>query len=364
MRILLVSTPIGTLGSGAGGGVELTVVNVARGLRERGHRVAIVAPEGSVAEGFDVLPAGGVPPRPAQHEPRDAPVVLPAGSLVADLFDVARRHQREADVVVNFAYDWLGFYLTPFFTTPLAHVVGMGSLSEAVDRALASALDEAPGRVAVHSRAQAETFAFADRLVVVGNGLDLDRYRYSPVGEPALAWVARLSPEKGLEDAAAAAARTGLPLRIWGVVEDPAYWARVRAGVPAGVLDHRGFVATGELQAELGRCQALLVTPRWVEAYGNVVAEALAVGVPVICYRRGGPPELVRDGRTGFVVEPDSIDGLVDAIRRLDRIDRAACRRQAEDELSLAALAERYERWLAPIVSRSAGGTASSPAPR
>jgi len=49
------------------------------------------------------------------------------------------------------------------------------------------------------------------------------------------------------------------------------------------------------------------MTPRWMEAFGNVAIEALACGVPVIAYRRGGPAEIVQDGQTGFLVEPDSV---------------------------------------------------------
>lgn len=344
------STPIGTLGSGRGGGVELTVLNIARVLVDRGHKIAIVAAEGSVAPGFDLVTVSGEPPAPAQHQPREAPVVLPADSLVANLFSAARRCQDSFDVIVSFAYEWLAYYLTPFFETPLAHVVGMSSLSDAVDEVLASVARRLPGRLAVHTRAQAATFPFGDQLVVVGNGLDLSNYQFQPSADAALGWVARIVPEKGLEDAAAAAQASGLPLRIWGVVEDAGYWSEVQARFPSSVLQYRGFLPTSQLQAELGRCRALLATHHWVEAFGNVVAEALAVGVPVVSYRRGGPAELVRDGETGFLVEPDSVTGLTAAVARLGEIDRAACRHQAQNEFSLPALGRRFEDWLAPLL--------------
>jgi UDP-glucose:tetrahydrobiopterin glucosyltransferase len=95
------------------------------------------------------------------------------------------------------------------------------------------------------------------------------------------------------------------------------------------------------------------MTPRWIEAFGNVVIEALACGVPVITYQRGGPAEIVRDGETGFWVEPDSITGLVNAIGRLDEIDRIACRRQAESDYSLTAFGDRFENWLVKILQSS-----------
>jgi UDP-glucose:tetrahydrobiopterin glucosyltransferase len=96
------------------------------------------------------------------------------------------------------------------------------------------------------------------------------------------------------------------------------------------------------------------VTPRWVEAFGNVAIEALACGVPVIAYRRGGPAEIVCEGKTGWLVEPDSVSGLIAAIAQINQIDRAACRQQAEAEFSQAAMGDRLEQWFADILSAHA----------
>ena len=188
---------------------------------------------------------------------------------------------------------------------------------------------------------------------VVGNGLDLRRYHFSAdrQPDPALGWVARWAPEKGLQDAAEAAARVCLPLRVWGVVEDEAYAATIRSRFGTDVVEERGFLPTADLQGELAKVRALLVTPKWEEAFGNVVAEALAVGVPVVAYRRGGPAELVRHGETGFVVEPDSVDGLVAALALVGGLDRSACRRQAEADFALPAFGARLEAWLSDCLT-------------
>lgn len=170
------------------------------------------------------------------------------------------------------------------------------------------------------------------------------------LGRP-LGWVGRISGEKGLVDAFAVAARTGRPLKVWGLIEDAAVWDDAVAAWPGVDVSHQGFVSNDVLARELGQCAALLMTPHWVEAFGNVVIEALACGVPVITYDGGGPAEIVRDGRDGFVVAPRDVDALVDAVGRIATIDRAVCRLRAVESFGLAAFGERIEQWLTSLNS-------------
>lgn len=351
LRLMLLSTSVGPLGSGKGGGVELTLQNIANTLRDRGHHLTLVAPEGSVLPDWDIVQIPGQSQITAQSQGRDAPITLPPQSVLAAMWDYARLHQSTCDVLINFAYDWLPFYLTPFFQRPIAHLVSMGSLSDAMDAAICQVAHSAPHTLAAHSHTQAATFPCASAFRVVGNGLDLSRYQFQPRPGTELGWVGRIAPEKGLEDAVAAAQQTGQPLRIWGAMTDEAYWQEISRRYPEAPICYEGFLATEDLQRALGKCQGLLMTPRWVEAFGNVAIEALACGVPVIAYDRGGPSEIVRSGETGWLVPPDQVSGLVDAIARLPQIDRQTCRRHVETQYSNAAMGDRIEQWLADILN-------------
>jgi UDP-glucose:tetrahydrobiopterin glucosyltransferase len=352
MNLLFLSTSIGYLGSGLGGGVELTLANVAQALTQRGHQVTIVAPQGSTNPHCPVIEIAGIAQNSAQRQERSDPVCMPAQSVLGGMWQRARELQRNYDVIVNFAYDWLPFYLTPFFQRPIAHLVSMGSLSEVMDEAIESVAQQFPGTIAVHSLAQAQTFAFAECCHYVGNGLDLSLYSFNPEPEPYWGWVGRIAPEKGLEDAIAAIVQAqpmgqaSLGLKIWGKVEDEAYWQRIQAQFPHTAFQYEGFLDTIALQRALGKCRGLVMTPHWVEAFGNVAIEALACGVPVIAYDRGGPGEIVQSGKTGWLVAPDSIAGLVEAMAKIDHIDRAVCRQEAEVNYSLKALGDRFEAWL------------------
>jgi UDP-glucose:tetrahydrobiopterin glucosyltransferase len=351
LKLLFLSTSVGQLGSGLGGGVELTVLNIAKELHRRGHKIEVVAPAGSVLEAISVVEINGDLQVTAQTQDYAAPIVMPADSVLANMWEYARKVQDEWDIIVNFAYDWLPFYLTPFFNPAIAHFISMGSLSESLDRIAGKIAVQFPGTIGVYTASQAETFAFAIECQLLGSGIDLSLYEFCSKPDRKLAWLGRIAPEKGLEDAVAAAKITGIPLKIMGKMQDEDYWSKICADWPDAPVEYLGFLTTTEMQEQVRECRALLMTPRWVEAFGNVAIEALACGVPVISYARGGPAEIVRDGLTGFLVEPDSVNGLASAIGRLDQIDRFACRRQAEVEYSLAALGDRFESWFKSILN-------------
>jgi UDP-glucose:tetrahydrobiopterin glucosyltransferase len=192
---------------------------------------------------------------------------------------------------------------------------------------------------------------------IVGNGIVVDRYDYRDVADSAPAYlgaIGRISPEKGLEDIAALSQRTGRLVKVWGMMQDPNYWLRLSDEFPGAQLEYCGFVPTDDLQAAIGGCTAVIMTPKWVEAFGNVAIEAMATGVPVITYDRGGPAEIVVDGVTGFVVPADDVDALVAAVGRIGIIDRLACRRRVEQHYSTEALAGRIEAWLHDVLAVAA----------
>jgi UDP-glucose:tetrahydrobiopterin glucosyltransferase len=360
MRLLVVSTPVGALGSGRGGGVEVTAMGLVAGLLARGHGVAVLAATGSVlppsCDGAELLTATGVGQPSWQHRPRATPVEIPADALLPRLWERALAEHQRFDVLLNLAYDWLPFWITPHTTTPVAHLVSMGSVADAMDEVIEAVARWCPRRLAFHSAAQASDFRLPAPPVIVGNGFDPAAYTFVARPERVLGWAGRIAPEKGLEDAARVAHRLGLPLRVWGLREDEAYGQAVEASVPSGTLQWRGFLPTAVFQAELGACQVFLNTPKWNEAFGNVVVEAMACGVPVAAYARGGPGELVCEGVNGALAPPDDPLALEQAVARALEVRRDRCRQWFEDHHSIAAFSQRLESWLSEVVSGSDGG--------
>ena len=351
--ILICSTPVGPLGSGVGGGVELTLHGLVLGLSALGHRVEVVAPEGSLHVGARTHQIPGRHQISSQIEGRDVPIAMPSSPVLGAMWDWVRTHQADFDVVLNLAYDWLPLYLTPFLDVPVGHLVSMASLNDAMDAAIAELVATRPGTIAMHSRAQADTFpAIADQIRIVGNGIAVERYDVHVTADrPAyLGFIGRISPEKGIADVFAVSELTGMPVKVWGLMQDQRCWNEAVAARPTAQVTYEGFLPTDDLQAAIGGCSAVVMTPKWVEAFGNVAIEAMACGVPVIAYRRGGPAEIVIDGETGFLVEPDDIDGLVTAVQHLGDIDRIACRQRVDEEYSTDALARRVDAWCDQLI--------------
>ncbi|MGB1621639.1 MAG: glycosyltransferase [Synechococcus sp.] len=352
LHLVMINTPIGALGSGRGGGVELTLRSLVQGLLSRGHRLSVVAGAGSTLPcrhpQLDLLEVDGCDQPSWQHSDHAADITIPADGMLPRLFERAHAHalQVGADALLNFGYDWLPLWMTPYLSVRLFHLISMGRESAVMGDAIEALGRWDQRRLAFHTTRQAADFQLPSPPRVVGNGFDLTNYTYRSVATGSLGWAGRIAPEKGLEDAAAAAAALGERLLVWGFREDSAYADAVEASVPAGTIEWRGFLPTSELQQQLGGCRALINTPKWNEAYGNVVVEALACGVPVVAYDRGGPGELIQSGTTGWLVPADDVAALTTALGRLEQLDRSACRHWAETHASCDVFAQRVETWI------------------
>jgi UDP-glucose:tetrahydrobiopterin glucosyltransferase len=351
MKLLFVASPVGTLKSGQVGGVGINILNISREMLRRGHQLKVLAPVGSAIESLPIKEVAGEFQPSAPNQTRSEPIIIPQNAVLANMWNQVREIQNQYDIVFNFAYDWLPFYLAPFFKRPPLHLINLVSWTLVMDRAIEQVASLCPGTLGVHTKAQAETYQIPSECFrVLGGAIDIAKYEFCSEPGDSLAWAGRISPEKGLEDAVAVAEALGVKLKIFGYLQNREYWQQICDRYPHAPLEYMGFLPTQEFQSELRKCQALLMTHKWVEALGRVALEALACGVPIISYGRGGPLEIVVHGQTGWLVEPDNLDELIAAIKRINQIDRHQCRQRAETEYSLPALGDRLEQWFKDVL--------------
>ena len=268
---------------------------------------------------------------------RPAGVRDPMPAHLAMLDDVAKR-AREFDVI-HFHVDYLHFLVSS--RESYAHVTtlhGRLDLPELVP--IYSRFAAAPC-VSI-SDAQRTPLQFLAWEATVHHGFPLDLYQLGGGGDY-LAFLGRISPEKGLDAAIEIARRAGLPLRIAAKLDraDHHYYEDVIAPLLAqphvemlGEVDERGK------QELLGHARALLFPIDWPEPFGMVMAEAMACGTPVIGFRKGSVPEVIDDGITGYVV--DDIDSAVRALERVPALSRERCRRRFEQRFSAERMAADY----------------------
>jgi len=354
-RILIVAPPVGPIGSGEAGGVETHLLSLTPILVERGHKIGIVAPAGSVVPvaGVTVYQIAGDASPSATRAERSTRTVVRIGGVLENMWDQALRVQGQYEVVIGISYDWLPFYLTPFFRTPVGDWITICSAMDEVDSIIEKRWREGRLKLAMYTGAQARTYAFLESAGVqlLYGGVDTTVFQYNSQPRERLCWAGRISPEKGLEDAIAVARALDMPLDVCGKIQDEAYWQAVMRDAGGQVVYH-GFLLPEELQKRYAQARATLVTPRWIEAFGNTVIESMACGTPVVAYDRGGPAEIVEHGRSGILVAQDaSVQGLVEGVRAAVGLDRRVVRARAE-EFSLVRMADRFEAWVESVVGR------------
>jgi glycosyltransferase involved in cell wall biosynthesis len=175
----------------------------------------------------------------------------------------------------------------------------------------------------------------------IHHGIPIADFPFDPVGSDDLLFFGRIHPDKGAAEAIEAAAATGRRLVMAGIVQDAGYHDRaVAPSIDGDRVIYLGLVGGEDRTRTLGSAAALLHLINFDEPFGLSVIEALACGTPVIAINRGSMPELIDHGVTGFLV--DDVAGAIEAIGRIGEIDRAACRRAAEERFSVERMADRY----------------------
>lgn len=190
---------------------------------------------------------------------------------------------------------------------------------------------------------QREPLPDANWAGTVHHGMPAELYRFSPQSKGYLAFLGRMSPEKGPERAIAIAKQLGMPLKMAAKVDaaDAAYFhASVEPLLDDPLIEFVGEIGDSEKSAFLGGADALLFPIDWPEPFGLVMIEAMACGTPVVAWRCGSTPEIIEPGVTGFLVSSES--EACRAVTLARRLERPAIRRRFELRFSAQAMARHY----------------------
>jgi glycosyltransferase involved in cell wall biosynthesis len=314
------------------GGSERVVSFLTEELVALGHDVTLFASGDSVTAA-ELEP---IWPRALRLDPTIRDVVAPQMLLM----EAVRRRAEELDVL-HFHLDYSPFSLfsrqrTPFVTT----LHGRLDLPEL--QPLFKTFPNVP--VVSISNSQRRPLPQAHYLSTVYHGLPNELLLPQDNMKPEyLAFLGRMSPEKGPDRAIRIARACGVLLKMAAKVDSadrPYFDTVIRPMLSGGGVEMVGEISDAEKPAFLSGAMALLMPIDWPEPFGLVMIEAMACGVPVIAFNRGSVTEIIEDGHTGFIVE-DEI-GAVAAVCRLSHLSRKNVRAEFLRRFTARRMAEDY----------------------
>ena len=334
---------------------------LAHGLAKRGHKVTVYAAAGSklaapnlqLVEIPTVNATLNLADFNAEVEGNSGTQATTAFFEQADLFlsiflDIVQRCD-QFDIVHAHAFDWPAYAFAALAPVPTVHTLHLPALDSHINHLLATAANKTGSSNCVTvSQACAATFApyfQVDRVIY--NGIIVDDIPFGPTSKDFVVFVGRMSPEKGADLAIEIARRAGKKLIMAGGIYDQNFFdSKIAPQLAANPdLEYRGLLDRAELFQLIGRAEAAIFPARWDEPFGLALAEAQAAGTPVVAFKRGAAPEIVLEGETGFLIEPNDVQAAAHALTHIGQIERPRCRERIMQHFSYAQMLDAYEEY-------------------
>lgn len=336
MRILLITDP-GILVPPIGyGGIERIVADLAYEYLSNGHDVDLLTTKGSVIEACNVYSLGkvGFPP---------SKLVIYTSILTAWFFLL--KNKKKYDLIHNF-----GRLLYLF---PVLHANNRKIQSyqrEIKSRNAEMVLKFNPTNLAftgcslnLITRANPKGYWKGIHNCVVFNKFQLTYI--DNTSDAPLVFLGRIERIKGCHTAIEVAKAAGKKLIIAGNIsklsdEIQYFENEIKPHIDGINVEFVGEVNDVQKNELLGKSIAFLMPIEWNEPFGIVMIEAMACGTPVIAFPYGSVPEVVEEGITGFVVKDRQ--EMIDAVAKINKIDRSICRQTAERRFDASVIANQY----------------------
>ncbi len=333
MRIAQIAPLIESVPPKLYGGTERVVAYLTEALIDLGHDVTLFASGDSRTRARLISTV----PRALRLNPVAIPQLY-----TLTMIERVRQLEPEFDILHFHEVDFLHF---PVFRSQRNRTVTTfhGRLDLPDLHLLAQTFPDMP--VVSISHAQRTPLPGLGWIGTVYHGLPRDLLALSTEPKGYLAFLGRISPEKGPDTAIRIARRAGLPLRIAAKVDrvdQPYFDEIIRPLLKEPGIEFIGEIGEAEKAEFLGGAVALLFPIDWPEPFGLVMIEAMACGTPVVAFRRGSVPEILEDGVTGFLVENDK--DAVDCLDRISMLDRRVIRREFERRFTAERMARDYVR--------------------
>jgi glycosyltransferase involved in cell wall biosynthesis len=305
---------------------ELFSSLLTEGLVARGHDVTLFATGDSETSAT----LNSVVPRSWSEDPSIDP-------KVAECLHISEVFERAAEFdIIHNSFDFLPLTYAGLISTPVITTIHGFSSPQIVP--VYEKYDQRTFYVAI---SEADRHPSLEYLATIHHGIETAHFTFDPTAGSYLAFFGRIHRDKGLVAAIDTANKTGMPLRIAGIIQDELYFKREIAPRLDG--DRVQFI--GPVRAEdrsdfLGGAAALLHLIDFDEPFGLSVVEAMACGTPVIAFDRGSMSEIISDGTTGFLVA--DVAAASEAVGRVDELDRRTVRTEAVRRFDSSRMVDEY----------------------
>lgn len=185
-------------------------------------------------------------------------------------------------------------------------------------------------------------------VATIYNSIDMEQFQFSSVTDDYFAWLGKIIPIKGLKEAIWVAKKAGVKLKIMGVVDKDSsvsveyFEKEIKPLIDGKQIEFLGEADMAMKTKVFAKAKAFINPIQWPEPFGLVMAEAQAVGTPVIVLNKGAAGELVIDGKTGFVVE--TLEEMIGRVGHVGQIRRIDCRKHAEEMFAPEKMVGGYEK--------------------
>ena len=339
MRVAIVAPPWLPVPPPAYGGTEAVLDGLARGLEAGGHEVLLVTTGDSTS------------PVPTRHFYEHS-IGVGAGTATSELNHVLFAYQQFEGVDIVHDHTLVGPLYSEWFPHLRVLTTNHGPFEGDLYPFYRAICDRVP--IIAISRHQASMAPDVRVARVIHHGIDVNQF---PVGRGQggyALFLGRCHPNKGVHVAATVAREAGVPLLIAAKCSEPLevdyFEHRVRPLLGGDIQ----FVGEADRLTKLDLLAdaACLLNPiDWAEPFGMVMLEALACGTPVVASDRGAAPEIVEDGRVGFVCnDPET---LVEALAKVDSIDRSYCRSHVARRFSVSRMVDEHVALYEEILSKT-----------
>ncbi len=337
-------------------------VTIAEGLVAKGHQVDFFAPTGSRLLGVNIESLNLRPlitDEPSFRQLVNDPGIQ--GHAQPALWDMQMSHEMFARAADG-QYDLLHFhhaeaaqpYARDNLKTPVVYTVH-DPLSPWLRELYELYMSPNQYLVSIsnNQRRDAPDLPYAK---TVYNGVDLDLFPFSAEAEDYLLIAGRITPEKGYKEAIELAQATGDRLLIIGPVypDQQGYFDQYIKPFLNDKILYLGPMEQTQLVKYYQKAKAFVTPIQWEEPFGLTTIEAMACGTPVVGFRRGAAPEIIKNGKTGYLVS--GLHEMADAVRKIGKINRADCRLHVEQHFSNQRMIDEYEDVFQKLIAKNTLG--------